>query len=111
MPDIVGFYLSRFIVTPANTLKMIAPFKLDDFSMPAHYDSGIVFYAPDEIARHGLGKATRADQDVHPLDGARQKYGRLACGITATHHNHFFATAQLGFDKSRGVVHTHTYEL
>jgi len=63
MPDIVGFYLSRFIVTPANTLKMIAPFKLDDFSMPAHYDSGIVFYATAEIARHLF----RGQPGKHPV--------------------------------------------
>jgi len=43
---------------------------------------------------------------VHALDGPRQKYGRLTCGVTATYHNDFFAVAQLRFDECRAVVHT-----
>src|SRR5579862_6981709 len=60
--------------------------------------------AAAQIARHALGEAARANQNVDVSSAARKVDCSLAGRVAAAHDDDFFALAKLGLDRSGAIV-------
>jgi hypothetical protein len=105
--------LRRVVVTSAQVygLEMISTLESRDFGVGMQSDSWILFNAPDQVSRHGVGQAVGSYDHVDVPRRLGEEHGSLPRCIAAANDANLFAGAQLRLDESGSVVDAGTFEL
>src|SRR6185437_2154536 len=110
VPDVAGLQAASLIVTALHAVQAVSSLQSNDLRVRVQGDGATLLNPANQVARHGVRQASRADHDVDMLCRLRQKYRRLTGGIAATHNYHFFAPAQLRLQECGAVVDAIAFE-
>jgi tRNA U38,U39,U40 pseudouridine synthase TruA len=70
---------------------MSVSFQGDELGPGVQHDRRVVFTPANEVPRHRVCQAARADQHVHALGSLGQEYRSLTSGIAAADHDDLIA--------------------
>src|SRR6185503_11061478 len=79
---------------PRYLFQMSVSLQSNELGAGMQLDHRTLLDAPNEIARHGVGEPTRADDHMDLARGPRQKDGCLSRGVAATNDDDFFALTE-----------------
>ena len=97
-------------VPPAHPLEAIAAVERDQLGVRAQLNRRVVLDAANQVARHAVGQAARADEHVDPPRGLGQEHRRLSGRVASADDDHLVAAAGLRLDERRAVVDAGAFE-